>query len=981
MTSLSQLLVESSFCLIVFYTFYHLVLRKETFFQINRLYLLITPFLAIVIPLLNIELEPIAQEFQSNFDRIVFPIIEESNAVETIIWEAPKTRQLSIKDIAFWVYWLGVLLMGTQLIFGLIRLLYSIRRSKIEVKGNYKVVANSNFPASSFFSYVFWNQKEMTQEEQLVWQHELVHVKQWHSLDVLLMEVWVIIKWFNPLIYFFRKSLRITHEYIADQYVSQQIGSKYEYALYLAKVKEQHGNHPYVNNFAQLLKKRLLMLSRKPSQNWKMTKYFLSVPVFVGMMLLFSFDLVEQLPEPISQTFETAESIIDRISDKELLIIESTEEISEGIKPVIKIPFLSKQSPQLESIDKLDQKIEFDKLINFQPQKIDYSSLDKAFGEQLKVAIADTANFTMKWMDKECDCTPAQLPNYYHCENRSFSLKTFKKFAKKGGFTLLKDGVQVPYDELDVVSRRGLKIKGNPIQFEIQDVFNPKSKFWKELKRGDALKFTFRSGINDYFHFDVVINDKEESYDYSYDFYLGDLWVPLNMTNKLGVKYVTEEEFNRAIHQKGAQLKLLKDGQDLINLNKVKVQINGLGLVGDHIKDAGTNIDLQEVPSLTHASGGDRINLSIITTKQETLKSEGLNGFFNVSIIIKGKENEKEKNSPYLKWGEFISPSFSSGMVISESDIKKLAKEPIYVIDNHEYIPVKTVENVKLLDRKKIQVDSWVWALGNHDTNQVSCSFTDFSTEDHSCLEEKMSEMKEGMGLILMGLDTKKGHNFSFNVKIGSEEELHDSRFIAPFATVNKRGYHQLLIEDPLSKIGQDGINQILAYRTLEDKMPLVKIGKKIYEENDAKTEIANIDYPKIKSIEFFPKDHRFLDNLIGEDLDGKGNALLIIRLREESGPVLKFSSWIQDTVSQATKNIIGEESARKLENLGDRFLIVVDGRKRGIHKGNNLIERLKELTQEEIGSIEILKGEVASAKYGWDGKFGAIVIRTKDKN
>jgi len=115
------------------------------------------------------------------------------------------------------------------------------------------VETQTNFPAASFFGYIFWNQ-QITDEQQLILEHEKVHIRQWHSLDVLLMEICVIIKWFNPLIYWFRNALKATHEFIADQYVIQQKSNVGEYATLLVNQHKQQVTTPLTNTFYSLTK-------------------------------------------------------------------------------------------------------------------------------------------------------------------------------------------------------------------------------------------------------------------------------------------------------------------------------------------------------------------------------------------------------------------------------------------------------------------------------------------------------------------------------------------------------------------------------------------------------------------------------------------------------------------------------------------------------------------------------------------------------
>ena len=133
------------------------------------------------------------------------------------------------------------------------------------------------------------------------------------------MELWVIIKWFNPIIYWYRRSLKMTHEYIADRYMVQQMGSPLQYANFLATQQKAVHSSPLASNFASMLRKRLKMLASDPSQSWKLGKYFMSLGIVFLLMLLFSFNLSEQLPTKIKQPFILVDQYVEQISQQNLL--------------------------------------------------------------------------------------------------------------------------------------------------------------------------------------------------------------------------------------------------------------------------------------------------------------------------------------------------------------------------------------------------------------------------------------------------------------------------------------------------------------------------------------------------------------------------------------------------------------------------------------------------------------------------------------
>lgn len=321
---MSQYLLESSVCLLVFYGFYHFLLRKETFFQLNRLYLLATPILSLLIPYLNISFRKEATAVTA-FDAVIYPAIQSAQQVQLVFWEqmhaSTPVFSLSVSDVLMAFYIGGVLLMTLTLVKSLWSINRLIRQGKREkLDGFTKVEISENFPAASFFGYLFWNQ-QITDEQKLILEHEKVHIRQWHSLDVLVMELMVIIKWFNPLIYLFRNALKATHEFIADQFVIQQKTNLKTYAHLLVNTSSIAAT-PLTNTFYSMTKKRLQMMLQQPSKKWKQSKYFLVLPMVLALMSLFSFNLIEEF-QPIRAGLTEMDALLSDMGNT--TVFETTE--------------------------------------------------------------------------------------------------------------------------------------------------------------------------------------------------------------------------------------------------------------------------------------------------------------------------------------------------------------------------------------------------------------------------------------------------------------------------------------------------------------------------------------------------------------------------------------------------------------------------------------------------------------------------------
>jgi len=131
----------------------------------------------------------------------------------------------------------------------------------------------------SFFNFLILNRDDLYYNRSMITDHEEVHIGQWHSFDVLLLEFVQIFCWFNPLVESYKRSLRQIHEFIADDIVADE--EKVSYARFLFAYNFKTNASSLSNNFFNdsLLKERIKMIMKKRSSVWTKTKYLLIVPL------------------------------------------------------------------------------------------------------------------------------------------------------------------------------------------------------------------------------------------------------------------------------------------------------------------------------------------------------------------------------------------------------------------------------------------------------------------------------------------------------------------------------------------------------------------------------------------------------------------------------------------------------------------------------------------------------------------------------
>jgi len=265
-----QYLILANVYLILFYGFYALLLRRETFFQLNRFYLVGSAILSFMVPLIQADWTRnlfITQQIKQTIYHLDPVVIYQIQA-------AP-SEHITIGQVLAIVYVGGIILLASRFILQLMVLRYNIKY-------------NDNEDAYSFFKTIKLG--HTLNNRGVIMAHEEVHARQWHSADVLLIEAIMIINWFNPAVYFYRKAIKHIHEFIADRNALKTGTSKQEYALLLLSETFKTPTHELVNPFFNhsLLKQRILMLQKNNSQRTALLKYGLSAPLFALMLILSS---------------------------------------------------------------------------------------------------------------------------------------------------------------------------------------------------------------------------------------------------------------------------------------------------------------------------------------------------------------------------------------------------------------------------------------------------------------------------------------------------------------------------------------------------------------------------------------------------------------------------------------------------------------------------------------------------------------------
>ena len=304
-------LVHAGVCFSVGYCVYLLFLQKETFFTLNRFFLLFLVLFSTLFPFINIQ-----SPFQINYLTLT-PYTE--STIQNI-----EHHTLTIFDILMIVYCCGVFVMSCRFIYQFSRLLTITKKHGInKYKGITFVITDNEIPPFSFLKIVFIPKSLFFNEdfEQIV-THELIHIKQFHSIDLLVMELFSIAQWFNPFVWSYKKALKEIHEYLADRAVIARGCEVTKYQVLLFKQFVGIKSFALVNSMNSQIKRRIVMITKNKSKKMAKLKILFILPV-IGLLLLAFAEpkvvLLEEKKEELAQTQQAPqqESTSDTKSQEE----------------------------------------------------------------------------------------------------------------------------------------------------------------------------------------------------------------------------------------------------------------------------------------------------------------------------------------------------------------------------------------------------------------------------------------------------------------------------------------------------------------------------------------------------------------------------------------------------------------------------------------------------------------------------------------
>lgn len=296
-------LIKSTLCLGILFSFYKVALEHKAMHQFKRYYLLASLIFAFTIPLIT---------FTYTVDAIPEPAQLVSTSTyysNTAISQVPlqETAEKSLLPIVLWsLYVSGILIFGTRFILNLVRLKRKINTSQQLPKEAFTLsLLERSIVPHSFLKWIFLNRRSYLNREIApeVLAHEATHVRQKHSWDILFIELLQIFFWFNPLIWLSQKSIKLNHEFLADQ---GAVDNKSNIAIYqniLLSYASSTDHTALESPFNySLTKKRILMLSQTFSRKRAALSALLLIPILGLCTFLFNNEIKAQ-PNELSENY------------------------------------------------------------------------------------------------------------------------------------------------------------------------------------------------------------------------------------------------------------------------------------------------------------------------------------------------------------------------------------------------------------------------------------------------------------------------------------------------------------------------------------------------------------------------------------------------------------------------------------------------------------------------------------------------------
>lgn len=296
----------------IFYLIYSLFLQNQTFFKINRTFILFALIFSLTIPFLSFPISDISE------NRTLGTVLNTvSVGTEKINTNSSFFTENLVFIVLKYIYLFGVAVLSFKFMLQTVQIARIYRTGEKKTFGKLKLIySHKDISTFSFFKLIFTNEKEIENKDfSKILLHEKTHAEQLHSLDAVILEIICILQWYNPFVWKFRNALKETHEYLADKGVLEHGFDSTRYSMLL--LEQTIGVQPgLANNLNKSLTfKRLTMMKRKNASLASKFRILAAVPAIA--LVIFAFACKNEKTEEIKDAKSSTEKNIatDKTSD------------------------------------------------------------------------------------------------------------------------------------------------------------------------------------------------------------------------------------------------------------------------------------------------------------------------------------------------------------------------------------------------------------------------------------------------------------------------------------------------------------------------------------------------------------------------------------------------------------------------------------------------------------------------------------------
>lgn len=290
-------IIKSSLSLILLFGLYWFLLRKEKLFVFNRFFLIASVVFSLLVPFIsipvNFQTTPKLENFIPSYNYITPDIITTNdNVVQNVVnsdqpYIQKETPLINISVVLLLLYFSGVSLFLIRFLKNLFLIIQRSKSSEKSFNGYQIILTNDQTGPCCFFDHIFLNREDYKNGkiDKDLFNHEMEHARQSHTIDIILIELVKVFYWFNPIYLLYERAIRINHEYLADNRVINDNSDIKSYADKLLNFITCRSNMSLTSGSSNsFIKMRLMMMMKSHKGN---CKYGVRITIILCMVTTF----------------------------------------------------------------------------------------------------------------------------------------------------------------------------------------------------------------------------------------------------------------------------------------------------------------------------------------------------------------------------------------------------------------------------------------------------------------------------------------------------------------------------------------------------------------------------------------------------------------------------------------------------------------------------------------------------------------------